>query len=84
MIGTHFGSRYNGIALQYVEQTEQLGTGHAVLQCAKHIEAPFLVMNGDDLYDPADLRKLAQAPWPAALVKGSVGPARVRHLRGNR
>jgi UDP-N-acetylglucosamine diphosphorylase/glucosamine-1-phosphate N-acetyltransferase len=67
MIRDAFGARYRGIALEYVEQTEQLGTGHAVLQCAHLIREPFLAMNGDDLYDPADLRRLAGA-GPAALA----------------
>ncbi len=68
MIQEAFGSEYAGMTIEYVEQTEQLGTGHAVLQCADHVDGPFLVMNGDDLYDAGDLAKLA-ATTNAALVK---------------
>ncbi len=68
MIREHFGDRYHNLPLQYVQQKEQRGTGHAVLQCADYIQEPFLVMNGDDLYDPADLTRLAAAPQ-AALAK---------------
>ena len=58
MIRERFGERYGEIRLTYVEQTEQLGTGHAVLQCAAHLDGPVLVLNGDDLYAPEDLRAL--------------------------
>ena len=32
-IHERFGDAYRGIRMTYVEQREQLGTGHAVLQC---------------------------------------------------
>lgn len=67
-IEERFGDAYNGLPLEYVEQAEQLGTGHAVLQCAWVVDQPFIAMNGDDLYDPRDLAKLADATQ-AALVK---------------
>src|SRR5690606_30078944 len=59
MIRERFGARYGDIRLTYVEQREQLGTGHAVLQCAAHLDGSVLVVNGDDLYAPEDLRALA-------------------------
>lgn len=68
MIQQVFGDSYGGVRLEYIEQTEQKGTGHAILQCADRIDEPFLAMNGDDLYDPQDLARLAKAE-EAALVK---------------
>jgi UDP-N-acetylglucosamine diphosphorylase / glucose-1-phosphate thymidylyltransferase / UDP-N-acetylgalactosamine diphosphorylase / glucosamine-1-phosphate N-acetyltransferase / galactosamine-1-phosphate N-acetyltransferase len=68
MIREAFGASYHGISIEYVEQTEQRGTGHAVLQCADAIDGPFLVMNGDDLYDPADLARLAKADQAALAM----------------
>ncbi len=68
MIQAAFGHEFAGMSIEYVEQTEQRGTGHAVLQCAKVIDGPFLAMNGDDLYDPRDLARLAAAKQ-AALAK---------------
>jgi UDP-N-acetylglucosamine diphosphorylase / glucose-1-phosphate thymidylyltransferase / UDP-N-acetylgalactosamine diphosphorylase / glucosamine-1-phosphate N-acetyltransferase / galactosamine-1-phosphate N-acetyltransferase len=62
------GDRWKRLAIEYVHQEEQLGTGHAVLQCANHIDAPFLVLNGDDLFDADDLKCLA-AMEQGALVK---------------
>lgn len=59
MIRERFGAAYDGLAIDYVEQKEQLGTGHALLQCAGRLAEPFLVLNGDDLYDHNDLAALA-------------------------
>ena len=68
MIRERFGDRYKDISIEYIEQTEQKGTGHAVLQTAGAIDGPFLAMHGDDLFDPKDLARLA-APEQAALAK---------------
>jgi bifunctional UDP-N-acetylglucosamine pyrophosphorylase/glucosamine-1-phosphate N-acetyltransferase len=68
LIRDAFRDEYRGLRLEYVEQRDQRGTGHAVFQCAEHIDGPFLAMNGDDLYAPEDLARLAEAD-EAALVK---------------
>lgn len=68
MIEARFGASFEGMPLRYIEQPEPLGTGHAVLQCAGAVDEPFIAMNGDDLYDPADLRRLAEMDQ-AALVR---------------
>ncbi|MCH8204190.1 MAG: NTP transferase domain-containing protein [Candidatus Hydrogenedentes bacterium] len=61
MIRDRFGETYGGIEIEYVEQHEQRGTGHALLQCAGMLDGPFIVLNGDDLFDPADLAALSKA-----------------------
>ena len=63
------------MGLRYVEQKEQRGTGHAVLQTAEAVTGDFLVLNGDDLYDPADLQLLAARP-NAALAREVDDPER--------
>ncbi len=68
MIRQRFGGGYRGLSIEYVEQVDQRGTGHAVLLCEEFIDGPFMAMNGDDLFDPADLARLAGAAQ-AALVK---------------
>lgn len=73
MIRSRFGDRYRDIDIEYVEQTDPRGTGHAILICAALIHEPFLAMNGDDLYDHEDLSRLAKAPQ-AALVKNVEDP----------
>lgn len=55
MIRRHFGELYRGITLGYVEQEEQLGTGHAAMQVRSYIRDRFLLMNGDDLYAREDI-----------------------------
>ena len=55
MLREYFGDSYEDIRLTYVEQTEQLGTGHAVMQVREHIQDRLLVMNGDDLYAREDI-----------------------------
>lgn len=59
MIRAHVGNSFHDLPITYVVQEEQLGTGHAVLQCADAVKEPFLAMNGDDLWDPADLKAVA-------------------------
>ena len=60
MIRERFGSSYAGMPLDYVEQEDQRGTGHALLQCAEKVTEPFIALNGDDLYDPSDLAALSK------------------------
>ncbi|MBI2550563.1 NTP transferase domain-containing protein [Candidatus Woesearchaeota archaeon] len=57
--GNNYGSGKNKIKLAYVFQTEQLGTGHALLQAEKFVaaEKKFLVIMGDDLYGSNDIKK---------------------------
>ncbi len=73
MIRERYGNRYRDIALHYVEQKEQLGTGHALLQCADLVPGPFIAMNGDDIYAASDIRRLA-AEEQAALAQSVADP----------
>ena len=68
LIRKAFGESWQGLPITYVEQKEQRGTGHAILQCEPFVNGPFIAMNGDDLYDPVDLARLAAADH-AALAK---------------
>ncbi|MBI2144754.1 NTP transferase domain-containing protein, partial [Candidatus Woesearchaeota archaeon] len=56
---TKFGNHYGKIKLAYAFQTEQLGTGHALLQAEKFLagEKKFLALMGDDLYFSGDFKK---------------------------
>lgn len=73
----HFGDSWNNCKVQYVEQTELLGTGDALLRAKDLLVSPFLVVNGDDLYTKADLERLTEQPnsmlvWPSQ-VKSTYG-----------
>jgi len=69
MVRDHLGDSYRGIAIAYVEQREQLGTGHALLQCRDLVDGDFLALNGDDLYAPEDLARLAEQDLAALAAQ---------------
>jgi bifunctional UDP-N-acetylglucosamine pyrophosphorylase/glucosamine-1-phosphate N-acetyltransferase len=75
MIEEVLGDRYRDIAIRYIAQQEQRGTGDALAQCAEHVDGPFLAMNGDDIYHPDDLRMLAGLEQ-GALCKEVSDPSR--------
>lgn len=61
-IRTHFGTAFEGVPITYVEQAEQLGLGHAVLQARPHVDDSFVLLNGDnvvagDLRTPIERRR---------------------------
>jgi len=59
-IRNHFGDGDEwGVTIEYVEQSTQLGTGHAVLQAEPVVDGPFIVLNGDRLVDPSLVERVA-------------------------
>lgn len=51
-IRNHFGDGDEwDLTIEYVEQSTQLGTGHAVLQAESIVDDPFIVVNGDRIVD---------------------------------
>ncbi len=70
IIQEHFGDNYNGIKIKYVEQKEQLGTGHALFQ-ASFVKGRFFVMMGDDLYSRYDIERLAKYDYAVLGIKVS-------------
>ena len=53
-IRNHFGDGDDwGVDIEYVDQSTQLGTGHAVLQAESAVDGPFVVLNGDRILDPS-------------------------------
>ncbi len=56
MIMSKFKKKYHNIKISYVEQKEQLGTGHAVMQAEKLVKDRFIVINGDDLFSGNDIK----------------------------
>jgi bifunctional UDP-N-acetylglucosamine pyrophosphorylase/glucosamine-1-phosphate N-acetyltransferase len=57
MIEGFLGGKDYGFRIRLVEQKEQLGTGHALLQCGQHLKGRFIVMNGDDYFSKRDMEK---------------------------
>jgi len=60
-VRTYFGDSYRGVPVQFAVQEEQLGTADAVNAAREHIDGPFAVLNGDNLYDEASLSALFEA-----------------------
>ena len=55
----HFGNQHGGVDIEYAVQTEQRGTADAVSAAAPMLDnEPFVVLNGDALYDQASLDAL--------------------------
>ncbi len=61
----YFGGEYRGVPVEYAVQEEQLGTAHAVECASGYLDGPFVVLNGDDLYDRASVDALLSAEGPA-------------------
>ncbi|MGR3320025.1 MAG: bifunctional sugar-1-phosphate nucleotidylyltransferase/acetyltransferase [Candidatus Anammoxibacter sp.] len=68
MIIEALGEKYKDIDLKYVEQKEQLGTGHALLVAEEFIKDTFLSLVGDDLFSVNDIKNLLKY-GNAALYK---------------
>jgi len=47
--------------LVFAEQTEPKGSGHALLQAESHVKGSFIILNGDNFYDPAAFPLVAAA-----------------------
>ncbi|RLM60132.1 sugar phosphate nucleotidyltransferase, partial [Halorubrum sp. Atlit-26R] len=78
-IRNHFGDGDDwGVTIEYVEQSTQLGTGHAVLQAESVVDGPFVVLNGDRIVDPEIVSQLrdsaVEADLPAMAVTSVAHP----------
>lgn len=61
-IRNHFGDGDEwGVSIRYVEQRNQLGTGHAIVQVENVVDGPFLVLNGDRVIDPSIIEHVRDA-----------------------
>lgn len=60
-IQRRFGGEWKGKRILYVEQDTLDGTMGALLRAKDILADRFLVLNGDDLYAPADIDRLARA-----------------------
>ncbi|OIB57155.1 bifunctional sugar-1-phosphate nucleotidylyltransferase/acetyltransferase [Natrialba sp. SSL1] len=57
----HFEDSYRGVPITYAVQEGQDGTADAVNAASEHLDGPFAVLNGDNLYDPAAIDALFDA-----------------------
>ncbi len=57
----HFGEAYRGVPVAYAVQEDRAGTADAVDAASDHLDGPFAVLNGDNLYEPAAIARLFSA-----------------------
>jgi len=75
MIMSKVKKKYNNIKITYVEQKEQLGTGHALMQAEKFVKDKFILMNGDDLFSESDIKNCLRHDY-CVLAKEVKDPER--------
>lgn len=63
------GNAHHGLPVEYVEQSEQLGTAHAIQQAEPKVDDAFLAINGDVLLTDDLVASLASAEGTAMAVK---------------
>lgn len=73
LIAEHYGDSFRGATITYVDQAEQLGLAHAVLQARSVVDGTFVVLNGDNVFGasirPAIDRVAGGAADAALLVE---------------
>jgi bifunctional UDP-N-acetylglucosamine pyrophosphorylase/glucosamine-1-phosphate N-acetyltransferase len=62
----YFGDRYRGVPVTFATQTEQRGTADAVRAASEYLDGPFVVLNGDNLYDESVAGLFGDGPAIAA------------------
>ncbi len=67
-VRSHFGPTYRDIPITYHTQTNQLGSGHALLQARDGPTGSFLVVNGDQIIDHRIVEAVSDAHNSAATL----------------
>ena len=60
MVTDYFSKKPYAEKLVFVEQSEQKGTAHALLQAKSHVSGNFITVNGDSFAEPAFFENLAR------------------------
>ncbi|MHC3381026.1 bifunctional sugar-1-phosphate nucleotidylyltransferase/acetyltransferase [Haloarcula sp. H-GB5] len=68
-VRSYFGDEYSGVPVSFAVQEEQLGTADAVAAAKDHLDGPFAVLNGDNLYDAESLSGLFDAAPSVAAYR---------------
>ena len=67
-VRSFFGETYRDVPVSFARQRTQQGTADAVRAAREHLDGPFAVLNGDNLYEPSDVRTLFErAPAVGAI-----------------
>lgn len=63
---SYFDDEYRGVPVTVAHQPEQRGTADAVRVAREHLDGPFVVLNGDNLYDEGIMQLFDDGPAIAA------------------
>ncbi len=67
-VRSYFGDAYRGVPVSIAVQRQQRGTADAVRAARERLDGPFVVLNGDNIYDPEGIAALFDsAPAVAAI-----------------
>src|SRR3989344_843326 len=69
MIEETIGKKFGRLTIHYVEQKKVSGTGDALQQCKVHLDGRFIVLNGDDMYARADLKRCLRHKYSILVQK---------------
>jgi bifunctional UDP-N-acetylglucosamine pyrophosphorylase/glucosamine-1-phosphate N-acetyltransferase len=58
VVEEYFGETYRDVPVEYAQQETQAGTADAVAAAIGHVDGPFAVLNGDNVYDEANIAEL--------------------------
>ncbi len=83
LIMNYFGKEFGGRKIKYVFQKDLNGTGGALHLVKFLLEERFLVVYGDDLYYPKDIKKLLKYDL-AVLAREVEDPSRFGIIKTNR
>lgn len=61
----HFGPMYRDVPVEYVVQSKQLGSGHALQQAEAKLDGSFIVVNGDRVIEPSIVTDVLSATQKA-------------------
>ena len=67
-ITEYFGDSYRGVPVTFVTQEKQRGTADAVRAAAPELDGPFVVLNGDNLYDDQITALFDEGPAIATIT----------------
>lgn len=73
MIRNFIKKNYSNLNIKFIEQREQIGTGHAVSILKNHIKNKFILLMGDNIYSKKDVNKVAKHQY-SILVKKVKNP----------
>ena len=69
MIMDFIKKKYNKLNVIFIEQKEQLGTGHAVSILKDKIKGRFILLMGDNIYSKRDIKKIARYDYSILINK---------------